>query len=93
MIGDPSVLSLDPLWRSFLNYVYNNGGWVGQAISWDPNEPISESGGYDTRAREAAQRDMNDFTRRMEDLTLANVEAGGQDDVDANVDRPWRDAE
>ncbi|KAJ7931318.1 hypothetical protein B0H13DRAFT_1858158 [Mycena leptocephala] len=28
VIGDPDVLSLDPLWRSFLNYIYTNGGWT-----------------------------------------------------------------
>ncbi|EGO29184.1 hypothetical protein SERLADRAFT_456584, partial [Serpula lacrymans var. lacrymans S7.9] len=42
VIGDPSVLSLDPLWRSFLNYVHNNGGWKGPSITWDPLAPVEE---------------------------------------------------
>ncbi|RDB30431.1 putative helicase MOV-10 [Hypsizygus marmoreus] len=90
VIGDPSVLSLDPLWRSFLNYIHNNRGWTGSPITWDPNAPVDEAGGYDRQIREAAKLDMNDFARRMEQLTLAGVEAtedGG------NVDRPWRDVE
>ena len=29
VIGDPTVLAMDPLWRSFLNFVHNNGGWEG----------------------------------------------------------------
>jgi hypothetical protein len=39
---------------------------------------------------------MNDFTRRMEELTLVGVDSTGEDDdqgVDANVDRLWRDVE
>jgi helicase MOV-10 len=89
IVGDPQVLSLDPLWRSFLNYIYLNGGWTGPEITWDPEEPIDEKGGYDKKVRSAAQVDMNDFARRMEELTMAEVE----DDPDANVDRPWRDVE
>ncbi|KAG6857049.1 hypothetical protein H0H87_010405 [Tephrocybe sp. NHM501043] len=88
IIGDPTVLSLDPLWRSFLNYIHHNRGWTGSPITWDPKAPVNEAGGYDRQIREAAQIDMNDFTRQMEALTLAGVEA--INDV-ANVDRPWRD--
>ena len=89
VVGDPQVLSLDPLWRSFLNYIHNNGGWTGPGITWDPMVPVDEAGGYDRAVREAAKLDMNEFTRRMETITMAEVE----DDVDANVDRPWRDVE
>ncbi|KAF8954804.1 P-loop containing nucleoside triphosphate hydrolase protein [Flammula alnicola] len=85
IVGDPQVLSLDPLWRSFLNYIYLNGGWIGPDITWDPNAPVDEAGGYDKAVRTAAQLDMNEFARRME----AEVE----EDLDANVDRPWRDVE
>ncbi|KAF8970478.1 RNA helicase [Flammula alnicola] len=88
VVGDPQVLSLDPLWRSFLNYVYLNGGWTGPSITWDPTAPVDEAGGYDKGIREAAKLDMNEFARRMESLTMAEV-----DDLDANVDRPWRDVE
>ncbi|KAF8156820.1 RNA helicase [Crassisporium funariophilum] len=89
IVGDPQVLSLDPLWRSFLNYVYLNGGWTGPDITWDPRVPVEEAGGYDKAIRDAAQLDMNDFARRMEILTMAEVD----DELDANVDRPWRDVE
>lgn len=90
IVGDPQVLSLDPLWRTFLNYVHKNNGWTGQPISWDPHSPVDQEGGYDHAIREAAQVDMNDFARRMEALTLAGVD--GIDD-EGNVDRPWRDVE
>ncbi|KAF8217659.1 P-loop containing nucleoside triphosphate hydrolase protein [Mycena galopus ATCC 62051] len=92
VIGDPDVLALDPLWRAFLNYVYLGGGWTGGDISWDPRSPVSEAGGYDGITRATAERDMNAFTRRMEELTMAGVEAADGGD-DANVDRPWQDVE
>ncbi|KAK0191915.1 RNA helicase [Armillaria mellea] len=84
VVGDPTVLSLDPLWRSFLNYVYKHGGWRGLPISWDPDADVDESGGYDRAIREAAEEDMNEFTRKLEAMTLAGV--GEDEDV---VDRPW----
>ena len=46
IVGDPQVLSLDPLWRVFLNYVYLNGGWTGLDITWDPEAEVDEAGGY-----------------------------------------------
>jgi helicase MOV-10 len=91
VVGDPSVLSLDPLWRSFLNYIFNNGGWRGPSITWDPKADVNENGGYDRSLRELGLASMNDFTRRMEALTLAG--AGEENDDDTNVDRPWRDVE
>lgn len=90
VIGDPNVLGLDPMWRVFLNYIYKNKGWKGPDIPWDPSEVVDEAGGYDVASRDAALVDMNDFTRRMEALTLEGV---ADDDIDAGVDRPWRDVE
>jgi helicase MOV-10 len=74
VVGDAQVLSLDPLWRGFLNYVYLNGGWTGPDITWDPKAEVDEAGGYDKRASETAQFDMIEFTKRMEDLTLDVVD-------------------
>ena len=91
VIGDPNVLSLDPLWRSFLNYVDVNGGWRGPPPSWDTSAPVNQDGAYAEGVRASGLADMNDFTRRMETLTLAGV---GDEDLDAadsaNIDRPWR---
>jgi helicase MOV-10 len=92
VIGDPQVLSLDPLWRSFLNYIHSNHGWTGQPITWDPLSPVNPEGGYDRLIREEAQLDMNDFSRRLEALTIAGVDEDTEA-LDAQVDRPWRDME
>lgn len=94
VIGDPQVLGLDPLWRSFLNYIYDNNGWKGSDIPWDPTEAVNEAGGYDTIIRDDALLDMNDFTRRMESLALGDVVVKEEDvDMDVGVDRPWRNVE
>jgi helicase MOV-10 len=84
IVGDPQVLSLDPLWRAFLNYVYLNGGWTGLPnITWDPenevdhHDEVGRGGGrgyYVKRAWESAQFDMIEFTRRMEAVTLDEVD-------------------
>ncbi|PPQ74162.1 hypothetical protein CVT26_006766 [Gymnopilus dilepis] len=88
VVGDPQVLGLDPLWRSFLNYIYLNGGWAGPDIPWDPKVDVDEAGGYDEAVRAAARLNMDELARRMESMALAEVE--GDDD---GVDRPWRDTE
>jgi len=93
IVGDPAVLSLDPLWRSFLNYVHLNKGWKGPPPHWDTRAPVME-GGYDQELRGVGLTDMNDFTRRMEALTLTGVDSvvDGEDE-DANIDRPWVETE
>ncbi|KAH8804322.1 RNA helicase [Flagelloscypha sp. PMI_526] len=98
VIGDPHVLSLDPLWRSFLNYVYLHGGWKVPDIPWDPEEEVDVDNAvgdhYARLKREEGQRDMNEFARLVESLTLENVEEGEDGEAeDGNVDREWRDAE
>ncbi|KAH6905317.1 RNA helicase [Coprinopsis sp. MPI-PUGE-AT-0042] len=95
IVGNPHVLGLDPLWRSFLNYIYVNNSWTGSMdIPWDPDSDDDDDDDqpYDARARKQAELDMNDFTRRMEELALGNAEDGANEE-DANVDRPWRDVE
>ncbi|GAA5912860.1 uncharacterized protein JCM6883_004858 [Sporobolomyces salmoneus] len=42
VVGDPDILSLDPLWRRCLIYVHENGGWRGQ--DWDPSfDPVESA--------------------------------------------------
>ncbi|TFK72808.1 P-loop containing nucleoside triphosphate hydrolase protein [Pluteus cervinus] len=81
VVGDPEVLSLDPLWRQFLNYVHNHQGWVGNPIGWDPTAEVNENGGYDREARVAAQLDMDDFARQVGEMAE-------DDQVDTGEDPP-----
>ncbi|KAF5389777.1 hypothetical protein D9757_006011 [Collybiopsis confluens] len=80
IVGDPSVLSIDPLWRAFLNYIHRNGGWKGPGPTWDTRVDVDENGKYDVGVREKARDDMNEFTRMMEALTLDGVRALEDDD-------------
>ncbi|KAG2071488.1 P-loop containing nucleoside triphosphate hydrolase protein [Suillus decipiens] len=98
VIGDPNVLSLDPLWRSFLNYVHLNGGWAGPGPTWDTTETVDESGEYDQHIRAAATTDMNLLARRIEQVVAENMQTDtdnedDDNDDDANIDRPWRELE
>lgn len=83
-----------------------NGGWTGPDIPWDPQAPVNSQGGYDAGVRSAAELNMNEYMRRLEELVGAasgeqkgeggeamDVDAEVDVDVDANVDRPWRDEE
>lgn len=92
VVGDPAVLSLDPLWHAFMNYVYLNGGWKGPEPFWDPRDPT-----HTTTAQAMREKGMNELTDTMEALTLAATGEGTveeqQEQTDANVDRPWRDVE
>ncbi|KAJ8688713.1 hypothetical protein PTI98_013472 [Pleurotus ostreatus] len=92
VVGDPGVLSLDPLWHAFMNYVYLNGGWRGPEPSWDPRDPT-----HTTTAQAMREKGMNELSDTMEALTLAATGEGTveeqQEQIDANVDRPWRDVE
>ncbi|RXW12422.1 hypothetical protein EST38_g13432 [Candolleomyces aberdarensis] len=82
VIGNPHVLSLDPLWRSFLNYIHLEGGWVGPEIPWDPQAPVDPQGRYDDGVRSAAEADMNEYTRRMEEFVA--TASGEQEDGGGN---------
>ena len=95
VVGNPEVLSLDPMWRSFLNYVRRNNGCIGAEISWDYNEEVDAAGDYAEGYRNAGMDDMNALTIRLQERTLAKVTARDEesDDDGGNVDRPWKDAE
>jgi hypothetical protein len=41
MVGDPEVLKLDPLWRTFLNYIRLRGGSTGKEPSWKAKDVVN----------------------------------------------------
>ncbi|CAE6393339.1 unnamed protein product [Rhizoctonia solani] len=96
IVGDASVLGLDPLWRSFLSYIHQEGGWKGNPIPWEGNDA---GNAYTASQRSAMAMDdlasLIERTRTM-NLSLGGGAAGNADDVDVqegNVDRPWREDE
>ena len=86
VVGDPQVLSIDPMWRGFLNYLYENGGWRGDVPTWDTTAPVRTTGNYAADMRQAAASDMDSLIGKL-----------GVDDVDiegqANVDLALSSAE
>lgn len=97
VIGDPLVLSLDPLWKTFLNYVHLGGGCKGKKFDWDPLETIDRSARLDAERRQTGLTEMEELIERTRSLVIGQTEdlAGRDDDdeLEGNVDRPWREDE
>lgn len=103
IVGNPTVLSIDPLWRKFLNYIHSNRGWKGENPTWDPELEVPEAP-YAEEISEEAKNNMEDFsckatTRTLKDLSpdpLFEEDVGPLADFVngfGNEDRPWRDVE
>lgn len=77
VIGNPTILSLDPLWRRFLNFIHSNGGWTGTKIDWDPTEVVNPGRErYDEELRDRAEREMEETLKRLKALII-NVDGSG----------------
>ena len=82
VIGNASVLSTDPLWRRFLNYVSLSNGWRGEPISWDPAAPVQDDAEYANELREQGAAGVSAFLQRMQlysneaELTPDDLETG-----------------
>lgn len=78
-----------------MNYAYNEGGWTGPIPDWDTEEPIRPEGGYDVRRRLAANLDIEALVERTKSLIIDSSErlVTVEDEEDAQVDRPWREAD
>lgn len=94
VIGDPNVLSLDPVWRSFLNYIYNNGGWTGRPCpSWN-TEDLEVDGAGLLRARHAEiSTEEEELIAKVTEIINRRVLTEDMDDSGDGygvVERPWR---
>ncbi|KAH9917312.1 AAA domain-containing protein [Fomitopsis serialis] len=86
VVGNASVLSTDPLWRRFLNYVHRNNGWRGEAISWNPTDPVQDDGEYASQLREQGVADVAAFMRRMQLYSDESGSAAEDLESGANMD-------
>ena len=92
VIGNPIVLSLDPLWRSFLNFIHSRGGWRGKKIDWDPTDDVGGNlagSTFEERRRTQAEQEMQDTIQRLKALIVqrhadSDVEFDLEDDDDDN---------
>lgn len=94
------VLSLDPLWKGFLNFVHTRGGWTGKQIDWDPREPISPTKDCALERREIAEAHLEDTVARLKAMIISRHEDDGygvefaEDDEMGAFERPiLREAE
>ncbi|KAI0646633.1 P-loop containing nucleoside triphosphate hydrolase protein [Trametes meyenii] len=85
VVGDASVLCIDPLWRGFMNFIYHHQGWRGDPPAWDVNAPVCSDVDYAKEIREAAATEIDAFIAR----------AVGGDDVEgeANIERAFQVAD
>lgn len=95
VIGNPTILSLDPLWRRFLNFIHSKGGWTGTTIEWNPADIVApDQDGYDEELRCRAEREMEETLTR---LKAHIINADGPEivlDQDSDDEIPnFRDAE
>lgn len=71
-----------------MNHIYLHGGWRGDAPVWDVNAPVKTEGDYSDELEEHVANDMS--------ALMARLGLGGEgEDVegDANVDRPFQEAD
>ncbi|PIL29271.1 transporter [Ganoderma sinense ZZ0214-1] len=79
VVGDVPILSVDLLWRAFMNCVHTNNGWRGDAPTWDVNAAVLEGADYVDKLREAIAADMN--------AVMAQLPPEEDMKVEVNVDR------
>ena len=72
VVGDPTILSLDPMWRRFLSLIHRNGGWTGDEIPWDAENDI-EDDQLEEATRIGVLANMQQLAERVEALTLDAV--------------------
>ena len=90
VVGDAAILSVDHLWRAFMNYVHANNGWRGDAPTWDVNAAVDEDADYVDELREALAAEMNSVLELLppeEDLEAeANNEERGHWETGGDAD-------
>ncbi|KAG7441339.1 RNA helicase [Guyanagaster necrorhizus] len=89
IVGNSDVLALDPVWRSFMNYVHDHGGWRGHRMSWDPLDNVND---YVEHVKRRAAGEAEETLTRLKALVVGVSEAGGvlpsldSDDDDDEID-------
>ncbi|GJE86466.1 RNA helicase [Phanerochaete sordida] len=81
VVGNPRTLGLDPMWREWLNFVHQKGGWRGKELNWNPTDPVAD-GGYDERTRTEAEARAQEMIQRMRAQYLHNYEPLEEQDDD-----------
>ncbi|KAH8829468.1 P-loop containing nucleoside triphosphate hydrolase protein [Flagelloscypha sp. PMI_526] len=78
VVGNPDILSLDPIWRAFLQYIYSRGGWKGKKFMWDPALDGSEDqeDSYESQLRTVMTAEAEDTMKRLRAMILQTSDGG-----------------
>ncbi|KDQ06712.1 hypothetical protein BOTBODRAFT_39425 [Botryobasidium botryosum FD-172 SS1] len=102
VVGDPYVLSLDTVWREFMDYIRTGGGWRGLELAVPPvdnggDDDDNDIGDSDVRDLAYAQSRRSEAERRLGQL-IERCAAGVDDGIDEGdeedggaADAPIRD--
>jgi len=86
VVGDPTVLCLDPIWRAFINHVRKNGGYRGKEADLDPEECDAQGEvGYEELLRARDEGLTEEIMQRVQSMVLNDLEVDvvdGESDVD-----------
>jgi len=97
VIGDPNVLSLDPLWRGFLNYIFNSGGWRGYPKpNWDTTDANLNTEELLRTRRAEITAEEDELLRKATETIDKRARTEEIDDLGDGyevVERPWREIE
>jgi hypothetical protein len=64
------------VWRGFLNYVHQEGGWKGKKPDWDTSAPVDVGNRYDAQRRAQANAETEEMIQRIRSMIVnANEEA------------------
>lgn len=78
-----------------MNYIYIGGGWKGKNIDWDPYEPVDRrapTAGSSRKIEGLSELDALIQRTKEEIFDVTEDMAGlALDDVEGNVDKPWRE--
>lgn len=90
IIGNPKILSLDPLWRALINYIHINGGYKAEdrraRLDWNPREDVNfaDEGFYARSRTEQAMGRMDALERRIRGLVLSGRGPNDEEEEDGD---------
>ncbi|KAF8325174.1 P-loop containing nucleoside triphosphate hydrolase protein [Cantharellus anzutake] len=94
LVGDPTVLSLDLIWRGFLNYIHASGGWRGLPRDWSDDQDEAGVRDFLRERRDDARDVIDNLAAQVEGLVIEQLPEGEhheEDPLEATDDRPWRE--
>ncbi|KAH9825185.1 P-loop containing nucleoside triphosphate hydrolase protein [Melampsora americana] len=80
IIGDASVLKLDPLWKQYLSTLSIKGCWKGQPINWDAEDYLYPSSDESGTSEEMSESDTGYTRPRLQPSTRKTKVRSVEDD-------------